>query len=153
MPEIRLKYSTKSASDNSAAPNPPRFQFIHSTPTAKGRVVGNSSTVVRKHVMRDIGKARRRTRVEDADVGVGSTGAGPEGGVELQDADKRGSTSKSGSNALVTTIVGLGDLSLPSPVSLLGAATHIDPFNAYPIRMDRGSFELVDYGKPIFGCW
>ena len=144
-----------------AQSNPSKYQFVNITPS-RGHDAATQK-LIRKHVMKDIGKARRRKKGplqyvfvlrDDSDsalihedptkITVTDTKGVERSGV-LDNApyptDPNVSRAIVGSSASPISTIGTR---LAGPTTMLGAG-RVDPFAAYPIKMNRNLHGLIDH--------
>ena len=135
-------------SDKGSAPKSQRSQelaFINSTSVDRRNDPATQS-LVRRHVMRDIGRARRkhegRSRRKKAAVfPLALIADGPDQSLEVL---RRSSATDALGNGVpdIMCHVAIRNRSIPRPLN----ASAVDPFQHFPVPMDRRNHELIATG-------
>ena len=159
--------ATNSTDAEEGATNSSTFQFVNLSGSGQD-ADQETKTLIRKHVMKDIGKARRRKKGPQQfvfDVQVPSDTDEPTANLPASEMHGQ-STGRSEifdrdivlANALISSHANISPISVPiprselkrfdgvvpSPVTMLGAG-RVDPFATYPIKMTPRLRGLVDH--------
>ena len=139
--------------EDEVAPQPAKFQFVTVTSSAP-ELSAESRYLIKKHVMKDIGLARRRYVPEEPHRRPGATKPSTSSLSRKSSSDSSKSLSPAENRAATQSPDDLEPVSYPNPHSpkpgtILGAG-RIDPFESFSVPSNAEVDILVDHSKCTF---